>query len=166
VFLLFASCLVTQSQWEQKYGPLSPDPKQDSGWGHPWAELHWSTAQLQVEVHNREEGAEYHYGLAETHPMCGTDAGIMEGSCWTGEDCHRGFHSEESSYAYCHPVDEGTSLAFIEDPVGLAEGAETLFSQNYVFLVTHILMASTGECWVWGLEPDHYQELDCLNIDP
>ena len=167
MLLLLLSCLVTQSHWEEKFGPLDPEGQtRDSGQGHPWVEVSWGASKLEARVHNREPGVSYQYGIAETHPMCSTQAGIVEGRCWTGEDCHRGFQADSGSYQYCHPADEDLALDYADDPGLVSEGQTTLFSQNYAFLVTHILLASTGECWVWGLEPEHYEELDCERTGP
>ena len=167
------------------------NPEEDSGLDsaeedtivlNPVADIDWTAEKLVINIENGS-GYEFTFGIAETSTECGIDT---QYGCWTAEDCGSGYLSPQGDYphpAYCHPLSEvGEELDYSESIysviAGLNEnyvvaGKETAFPAptedvSYEFQVTYYLQAveignagSETECWVWGLDPDHFSDRNC-----
>ena len=149
---------------------------------NPIADIEWTDEKLIISIENGS-GYEFIFGIAETSTECSVDT---QYGCWTAEDCGSGYLSPQGDYphqAYCHPLSElGGELEYSESIysviAGLNDnyvvaGKETAFpaptaEESYEFQVTYYLQAleigtsgSETECWVWGLEPDHFSDRNC-----
>ena len=149
---------------------------------NPIADIDWTEEKLLITIQNGS-GYTFTFGIAETSTECKVDT---QYGCWTAEDCGSGYLSPQGDYphqAYCHNLSEvGGELEYSESIYSvIAElnenyvvpGKETAFpapteDDSYEFQVTYYLQAvengSAGaetECWVWGLDPDHFADRNC-----
>ena len=102
----------------------------------------WNEVRLSIEIFGGR-GDEFWCGLAET----GTDD-----EPWVEESC--------IGSLYCHPCGQlGVELALGGDRADLDEGRETGFpDMSYQTGVTYYIESrATGECWVWGHNPNYYR---------
>ena len=148
----------------------------------PVVDIDWLPNVLSISIENGV-GYTFAFGLAETSTECSIDT---EYGCWTAEDCFTGYLSPQGTNlhnSYCHPLSEiGKTLEYSADlnavisrqgEDSVAEGGQTAFpapteEESYEFKVTYYLQATKvgdpnaeTECWVWGLDPDHFEEKNC-----
>jgi hypothetical protein len=154
---------------------------------NPVADIDWTADRLLISITNGS-GYEFKFGLVETSTECSIET---QYGCWTAEDCgsphsvHTGGYTSPQSDpnldhgSYCHPLSEiGTDLVYSENLFSVINGDEaigegkTAFPApteelSYEFKVTYYLQAteiggsSETECWVWGLDPDHFADRNC-----
>ena len=151
---------------------------------NPTIDLEWTDAGIDIELRNGS-GYEFRFGIVESTDNCSINT---EYGCWTAEDCINGYISPQESFAhpvYCHPLSQsGTTLEYSDSLVDVItktdeviQGVKTAFPKptedsSYEFGVTYYLQAtSTGanptiECWVWGVDPDHYTDEGCKSPIP
>lgn len=102
----------------------------------------WNEVSVTIDIYGGG-GDEFWCGLAET----GSDD-----NPWVEESC--------VGSLYCHPCGKlGVELALGGDRDDLDEGRETGFpDMSYQTGVTYYVESkSTGECWVWGHNPNYYR---------
>ena len=97
------------------------------------------------------------FGMAETNNC--TD-------CWTGEDCLNGYDAGGTLLAYCHPMTGASlSLAYGGDFAALAEGSETVFTDNSKEPnATYYVETTDGACYVFGADPSYYSGVGCTEL--
>ena len=123
---------------------------------------------LSIGIENGLDGADYHWGIAETSGSC-LD---YEGGCWTGEDCFMGYDlNDGTNLRYCHPIsDTGATLAYEGSVSNLDEGQETVFPDNsYLEFTTHLIddwSSAEAPCWVFGDDTSYYDgyEKSCTEM--
>ena len=152
---------------------------------NPVADIDWTADRLLISISNGS-GYEFKFGLVETSTECSIET---QYGCWTAEDCGAPHSVHEGGYtnpqgtithnSYCHPLSEiGTDLEYSENLYSVINGDEAIGEgktafpaptdeTSYEFQVTYYLQAteiggtSETECWVWGLDPDHFADRNC-----
>lgn len=134
------------------------DPDEYEGTGESAFAAVWTALGVTIDLENGQ--GTYRLGLAETDPSSDDP--------WTGEDCYKGYWTEDGDHLlYCHPLSAtGGSFWYGGDPNDLDEDTETALSWAKAEVVTYYVSSDrTGECWVWGHDPDYYASLGCLDMD-
>ena len=120
--------------------------------------VEWQETGIALSLLSFDEQAAYYFGLAQTKPNLPNQ--------WTGEDCYQGYTYETESYSYCHPARSGLTLQYGASYESIIEGYSTHFAgPQFANEVTYIIKdAISGCCWVAGIAPEYYEELDCTTI--
>jgi len=169
--LLCVGCVIMDEDGDKEVaGPpqsetvtWSPEPD-DTGTevSLPSVSVTWGDSALRVEL---TDPGSWQLGMAETGGSCG---GAV--SCWTGEDCFRGFTSSEGTAVgpYCHGLEDGlTELKYGGDIYDLEEGM-TAFQPDFSGTVTYLLIPSddTQQCLSFGDDPSYFSSLGCQDLAP
>jgi len=142
----------------------------------PVADIDWTNEGIVLTISNGE-GRDFQFGLVESTDACSIDNDF---GCWTGENCDAttGYVSidEETSLGpFCHGAGTlGVQLAYSSGLSAImggieyvTQGQQTAFpapneENSYEFKVTYILEDNvSGDCWVWGVDPDYFEAKSC-----
>ena len=118
----------------------------------------WNEGGINLTFTTYNEDGSYFFGMAQT--------GIDNPNVWTGEDCHLGYTTEEETYLYCHPAQDGIELQYGASFHDVIEGYSTHFAgPQFEPQVSYIVKDSiSGCCWTWGDNPSYFQELNCIPL--
>lgn len=117
----------------------------------------WGPSGVTIDIENGS--GTYELGMAET------DSASPDP--WTGEDCYEGYTLGDGTLLlYCHPLSSsGGSFTGGGNPNSLDESSQTVFTSAFEDVITYYVSSdSTGECWVWGHDPDYYSGLGCTEL--
>jgi hypothetical protein len=160
----------------------------------PTPTVTWGDNNVTLTITDADSDANYQWGIAETAVDCQASCGDdqidnkidceaaseewREATCWTGEDCHRGFTGSNSAeYRHCHPlrvdkceltygsaidaITNGTSTLFTKMQDNGTPGDMTddvPFEDRVTYVLNDVISTEDGSCWVWGLTPAHYAD--------
>lgn len=162
LLLLILACETPKGEETGDSGETGDTGEEPAG-GMDCAELGvdatWSSSGLEMQI--SEQGRGYALGMAEDIPST-LDP-------WTGEDCLRGYVTEEGvTILLCHDFDNTglLSLETVDEREDLAGGGKTLFSEDDAYTITYaVFHEDSGTCCTWGSDPQYYSSAGCEVAD-